>query len=153
MVETEQTNRYYCKGENPDLDKKFAQYKKLNIFAGSAVDNALSDKEGDTLVELWCKERMNPRKLDVREVLALVKFSEMILQWRKNKRREKTRIRNERARRKLRDELKKGNEEAERKLQAIKKADVLRSEKYRKVKREMRDKIKEGDVDGQCSGM
>ena len=89
MAEAEQTNRYYCKGENPDLDKKYAQYKKLNIFAGLAVDNALSDKEGDILVKLWCKERLNPQKLYVHEVVALVKFSKMILQWRRNKRREK----------------------------------------------------------------
>ena len=152
MAETEQTNRYYCKGKDLELDKKYAQYKKVNIFAGSAVDKALSDKEGDLLVALWLKERSNPRKLYVHQVSALVELTEIILQWRRN-RREKTRIRNERARRKLRDEAKKGNEEAQMKLQSIKQADVLKAEKYRNRKREMRGKTKEGDVEGQSSGV
>ena len=53
-------NDRYKKGKNSALDKRYSLYKKKNIFAGNAVDNALSDEEGDLLVKLWCKERSTP---------------------------------------------------------------------------------------------
>ena len=153
MAEADQENKSYCKGDNPELDKKFADYKKVNVFAGLAVDKALTDNEGDILVELWLKERTTPRKLYVHEVLTLVKFSEIILEWRRKKKREKTRIRKERERRKLRDEAKKGIEKAEMKLQLIKKADRLKAEKYRKLQRKMRVKSKKVDPEGESRGV
>ena len=145
-------NIKYRKGDNPELDKKLELYKKSNLFAGNAAVEALSDKEADTLVELWRKARYVPRKLTVHEVSSLVKFSEILFEWRRNKRREQTRLRKEQARRKLREAAKKGNREAVLKLESIKKADVLKSAKYRKMKCELRDKTKKGDVKGTIGG-
>ena len=88
-------NIKYRKGDNPELDKKFELYKKSNLFAGNAAVEALSDKEADTLIELWRKARYVPRKLTVHEVSSLVKFSEILFEWRRNKRREQTRLRKE----------------------------------------------------------
>ena len=70
------------------------------------------------------------------------------MSWRRRRRRELTRIRNEKARRKLRDAAKEGNVEAVIKLRSIKKADVAKSAKYRKAKKELRDKMKKSDVQG-----
>ena len=126
----------YVKGLNRKLDLKFAQYKKVNLFAGRGIDEALSDKEGNTLINLWRKERMVPRKLRFRDVSTLVEFMERILDWRSRVRREKIRIRVERSRKKLLEASKNGDKEARRKVKNKKKTDALRSSKYRNLKRE-----------------
>ena len=72
-------NDRYKKGTNSALDKRYSLYKKKNIFAGNAVDNALSDKEGDLLVKLWCKERATPWMMYTQEVSTLVEFTERII--------------------------------------------------------------------------
>ena len=132
----------YRKRQNPELDNKFELFKRADLFAGDAVDNALSQKEVDRLIKIWCKYRRAPWKLKVGEVSTLVQFTEKIFAWRRNRRRELKRVCAERARRKLKDEANKGNEDAVRKLKTIKNADVLKSLKYRKMKRKLRKKTK-----------
>ena len=139
----------YRKGDNPEPDRKFALFKKVNLFVGAAYHNALSSKEADTLIKIWTKARMVPKRLDVNEVLILVEFTEVILAWRENRRKELSRIRKERARRKLKDAAMKGSREALIKVESIKKADKLKSAKYRRKKRKLGDKTSKSDV---CRG-
>ena len=141
----------YRVGDNPELDEKFALFKKVNIFAGLAYHNELSKEEAKTLITYWGKARRVPQRLYVREVLTLVEFYERIMSWRRRRRRELTRIRNEKARGKLRDAAKEGNVKAILKLRSIKKADVAKSAKYRKAKKELRDKMKKNDVQGKMA--
>ena len=75
-----------------------------------------------------------PWALKVHEVSALVEFTERLLAYRRNVRREKTRIRVERARKKLREAANKGDAMALRKVKKKKKDDVLRSGENRKRK-------------------
>ena len=119
----------YNIGDNTELDEKFTPFKKVNVFAGLAYHNELSKEEAKTLIRLWGKARRVPRRLSVQEVSTLVEFYERILSWRRRRRRELIRIRNEKARGKLRDVAKEGNVEAEalKKLRSIKKADVAKS--------------------------
>ena len=126
----------YTEGQNRELDKKYLAYKKMNIWRGPAVSGALRGDEVDTLVDLWKKEKICPWKMSVQDVLAIVAFSERIFAWRKNVSREKTRIRAERARDKLREAVKKGDAKAIKRVRKIKKADALKSAKYRRRKRE-----------------
>ena len=73
-------NIRYRRGDNPDLDKKFTLSKKINLFTGNAVANALSETEAETLVQLWRKARYKPWKLEVNEVSNLVAFYEIIVE-------------------------------------------------------------------------
>ena len=132
----------YKKGENPELDKKFELLKNGNIFAGDAYDDALCDEEAKSLIKVWCKAQRVPQKLKVEDVKTLVNFSERIYTWRRNRKRELTRIRVERARRKLKIAANKGNEAALIKQKSIKKANALRTDKYRNMKRKLRRKTK-----------
>ena len=125
----------YEKGRNPKLDMKYAQYEKVNLFAGRAADEALSEMEGSTLIRLWRKQTQSPWKMNVQEVTDLVALTDKILSWRRNVQRERTRIRVERVRKKLRESGENGDTKALRKAMKIKKADALRSAKYRKRKR------------------
>ena len=127
----------YRKGDNPELDKKFALFKKVNLFTGDAYNEALSQKEAAKLIKVWTKARMVPKRLNVHEVLILVEFTEVILTWRENRDRELSRRRKEKARRKLKDDVRKGSRKALRKVESIKKADKLRSANYRKKKRKL----------------
>ena len=68
----------YKAGHNPTLDERYSVYRRMNIFAGDGVDAALSNKEGDLLVELWLKERQTPWKMQTKEVSTLVVFSERV---------------------------------------------------------------------------
>ena len=103
MMSTPKEKDPYRKGENKQLDMKYSQYKSVNLFAGPAIDMALSYEEGDTLLKIWRKERTMPWPLKVYEVSALVEFTKRLLAYRRNFQREKTRIRVERARKKLRE--------------------------------------------------
>lgn len=141
MIGSDEKTRYK-KGENPELDAKFELFERTNIFAGDAVDSTLSQNEIDRLIKVWAKFRQVPWQLEVGEVSTLVQFAEQIFAWRRNRRRELKRVFAGRARRKQRDEANKGNKDAVRKLKAIKKADVLKSSKYRKMKRKLRKKTK-----------
>ena len=89
----------YRKGDNPELDRKFALFKKKNLFVSRAYHEALSQKEAHTLIRVWTKARMVPKSLDVSDVSILVEFTEVILAWRENRRKELSRRRKERARR------------------------------------------------------
>ena len=42
-------NDLYVEGQNPILDKKFAAYKKMNIWAGYGLGAALREDEIDTI--------------------------------------------------------------------------------------------------------
>ena len=126
----------YKKGENPALDKGYSLYEKMSIFAGEAVDEALTDEEGNLLVKLWCKERERPRMMFTQEVSTLVEFSKTIIAWRENRKREKWRIRKERQRKKLREAAENNDAAAVKKLEKIKKAAAVVSANYRQRKRE-----------------
>ena len=141
----------YRVGDNLELDEKFALLKKVNLFAGLAYHDELSKEEAKTLIKVWGKARRVPRRLYVQEVLTLVEFYERIMSWRKRRRRELARNRNEKARGKLRDAAKKGNVKAILKLRSIKKADVAKSAKYRKAKKKLRGKMKKNDAEGKKS--
>ena len=138
----------YRVGDNPELDEKFALYKKVNLFTGDAYHDELSEEEAKTLIKLWVKARRLPHRLDVQDVSTLVEFYERIIAWRKRRRRELTRLRNEKARIKLRNAAKEGNLEALMKLRSIRKADKAKSAKYRKMKKELRDEMKKNDIEG-----
>ena len=133
----------YRKGDNVELDKKFALCKKVNLFAGQAYHDALTYNESKALIKLWSKARNVPWSLYVQEVSTLVKFYEQIMHCRRSRRRELARIRKEKARRKLRDAAKEGNAKALKKVKSIKKADRVKSAKYLKVKKKLRDQNKE----------
>ena len=130
----------YKKGDNPELDKKFEAYKKVNLFAGGAYHDALSQKEAKRLIKLWGKERRVRWRLNVQDVKTLVHFSERILTWRRYRRRELTRLRVEKARAKLKNDANKGNQAAVIKLNSIKKANALRTAKYREMRKKVRGK-------------
>ena len=53
-------NDFYVEGQNPILDKKFAAYKKMNIWAGYGLSAALRGDEVDTIIDLWKKENRCP---------------------------------------------------------------------------------------------
>ena len=141
MTGEDEKSRYRV-GDNPELDGKFAKYKKANLFAGEAYHDELSQEEAKTLIKLWGKARRLPYTLEVQDVSTLVEFHVRIIAWRKRRRREVARIRKDKARRKLRDGAKKGNRKAVLKLRSIKKADRAKSAKYRKMKKDLRDETK-----------
>ena len=85
----------YRKGENKELDLRFSQYKKVNLFAGKAYHAALSPGEADILLELWNKEQKLPWTLTVQDVTKHVEFTEKILFWRRSDREESARLRME----------------------------------------------------------
>ena len=124
----------YKKGRNPQLDLKYAQYEKVNVFAGRAVDEALSEIDGSKLVRLWLKRSKCPWRMSFQEVTDFVAFADKILAWRRNDRRERTRVRVERLRKKLREVGENGDAKALRKVK-IKKAAAVRSADHRKRKR------------------
>ena len=125
----------YKKGCNPTLDRRYLQCKKINIFAHGAADKALSEKELDLLIKLWCKRRARSQQMKTQEISTLVDLYERVTAWRKNRKSEMSRIRNERRRNKLRDAAKNGDAGAVTKLQKKKKADRLYAQNYRKKKR------------------
>ena len=125
----------YRKGENKELDLRYSQYKKVNLFVGRAYHAALSPEEANTLIKLWKKELKTPWTLKVHDVTKLAEFTERILVWRRSDRKEKARKRMENAREKLKKAAKNGDVNAIGKLKTKKKADALRSAAYRKRKR------------------
>ena len=126
----------YRKGKNKQLDLRYSQYKKVNLYAGRAYHAALSPEEANTLIKLWNKERKTPWSLKVHDVTKLAEFTEKILVWRRADRKEKARMRDETARAKLKEAAKKGDVKAIGKIKRKKKADALRSAASRKRKRE-----------------
>ena len=128
----------YRQGENKELDLRYSQYKKVNLFAGRAYHEALSPGEANTLIELWNKEQKLPWTLTVKDVTKLAEFTEKILFWRRSNRRENERLRMERVREKLKEAAKNGDENALRKVKRKRKADTVRSAANRKRKRKER---------------
>jgi len=92
----------YRKGQDIALDTKFLKYRGMRIWAGGAVNQALTKNEIDTLVKLWRKEKLSPHKLYVEDVQKLVEFSEIIRSCRRRIKREMSRRRMEKARAKTR---------------------------------------------------
>ena len=70
------------------------------------------------------------------------------MEWRRWRTRELARLRKEKERKKLRDAAKEGDAKALMKVKSIKKADRVKAAKYRKVKQNLRDKIKNDDAEG-----
>ena len=126
----------YKKGHDKDLDRKLAQYKKMNIWAGDGYLEALTDNEVKNMGELWRKERMNPGKIKTQEVIKLVKLASKIVAYRKINKREGARIRKERQRSKREKAAARGDLKAKRKIGSIKKKDRERAEKYRRRQKE-----------------
>ena len=90
------------KGQDIALDTEFLKYKGMRLWAGVAVNQALTKNEIDTLVILWKKEKLSPHKLYVEDVQKLVEFSEIIRSCRRRIKREMSRRRMEKARAKTR---------------------------------------------------
>ena len=146
VTELDEKTRYKI-GRDPELDKKFALYKKVNLFTGKAYHDALSQKEAKVLIKLSRKAEMVPWRLKVLDVLIIVEFYDRIIGWRKKRRKELARIRKERARLKLREAAKEGNADAILKLRLVKKADAAKSANYRKKKRELRKNMRKNNLD------
>ena len=135
-LEGAQDKLLYKKGLNKELDSKFAQYKKKNIWAGDGYLDALTDIEVKILGQLWRKERMTPGKIQTQEVIKLVDLTRRIDAYRKVAKREASRIRKERERRKREEASKGGDVKAKRKLESIKKKDRKIAEKYRRKQKD-----------------
>ena len=52
----------YVKGRDLQLDKRYSEYKKLNLWSGLGLSCALSKEEGDSLIDLWQKDQRIPWK-------------------------------------------------------------------------------------------
>ena len=125
----------YKKGLNKELDRKYAQYKKKNIWAGDGHLEALTDIEVKILGKLWRKERMTPGKIQTQEMIKLVDFTRRIDAYRKIVKREASRLRKERESK--REEAAKGVDvKAKRKIESIKKKDRKSAEKYRRKQKD-----------------
>ena len=128
-------NARYQKGANSKLDKEYDLYKTMRLWRGNAISRALSEEEIDVLVCLERKERETPKKLSVQDVSTLTEFSGRISLCRQGISREKTRLRKEREREKLREAAKKGCSKAKRKLKNQKVAGAKRSVYYRQKRK------------------
>ena len=126
----------YKKGLNKELDRKFAKYKRKNIWAGDGHLEALTDIEVKILGKLWRKERMTPGKIQTQEVIKLVDFTRRIDAYRKIAKREASRLRKERERSKREEAAKGGDVKAKRKIESIKKKDRERAGKYRRKQKD-----------------
>ena len=104
----------YREGEDINLDTAFSKYKRMRLWAGGALTEALTQNEIDTLVKLWKKAKLSPRKLYVEDVQKLVELSDLIRSCRRRNKREKSRRRMEKARAKIRKEGKCQGEEISR---------------------------------------
>ena len=134
----------YVKGQDLQLDKKYSEYKKLNLWRGVGLSRALSKEEGDSLIDLWNKDQRTPWRLTVQDVSILVELSARISLYRINLKREKARLRKERSREKMRNAARAGDPEACRKIKKIKIADRKRVAKYYELKRKSKRKISIG---------
>ena len=105
----------YVKGRDLQLDKRYSEYKKLNLWRGLGLSLALSKEEGDSLIDLWHKDQRTPWKLTVQDVSTLVELSARISLYRINMKREKARLRKERSREKMRNAAREGDPKACRK--------------------------------------
>ena len=128
-------NARYQKGANSKLDKEYDLYKTMRLWRGNAISRALSEEEIDVLVCLERNERETPKKLSVQDVSTLTEFSGRISLCRQGISREKTRLRKEREREKLREAAKKGCSKAKRKLKNQKVAGSKRSVYYRQKRK------------------
>ena len=57
----------YKKGQNKELDKKVRMYKKISVWSGHAISEALTEEEIKMMVTLWRKEKQKPWKLSVQD--------------------------------------------------------------------------------------
>ena len=72
----------YVKGENPELDKGFEEYKKMRFQAGCACYEALSNEEVDVMIKLWKKATMTRRALSINDVRQIVvRFAFCVISW------------------------------------------------------------------------
>ena len=126
----------YRKGQDTALDKEFSRYKQMRLWSGSALDEELTKDEAKTLVRLWSKVKITPRKLYVEDVKMLVGFACRIRGYRTRVKKEMSRRRKQRARAKLRKAAWSGDAEAKKKIENIKISDRKKFSKYYKRKRD-----------------
>ena len=124
----------YSKGKDTCLDKEFMKYKRMQLWSGKALE-VLTDEETDIMAKLQRKEKLTPRKLTVQDISKLVEFAARIRAYRVAAQREKSRVRMERAREKLRKAAEQGDLFAIRKIENIKKTDRKKNAKYYKEKK------------------
>ena len=58
----------YKKGLNKELDKKVRMYKKISVWSGPAISEALTEEE----IKIVRKEKQTPWNLSVQDVSTLV---------------------------------------------------------------------------------
>ena len=80
----------------------------MRLWSDIALNQSLSEEEIDVLVSLERKERETPLKLSEQDVSTLTEFASRIRLCSQGISREKTRLRKEREREKLRETTKKG---------------------------------------------
>ena len=98
LLAASQNKLHYRKGDDSNLDKGYSRYQRMRLWSAGAVDDALTEEEANTLVKLWRKESITPRKLTVEDVKTLAEFSCQIDSYRRRVKREQSRRRQERAR-------------------------------------------------------
>ena len=119
----------YRRGKDTNLDKEYSRYKRMRLWSVYGPDEALTEKEAESLLKLWKKERLTPRKLTVQDVKTLVDFASHVRSHRGRVKKEQARRRKERQRAKLRKAARNGDDEAKRKICNIKISDKKRFSK------------------------
>ena len=125
----------YRKGVYEDLDKKWEQCIKMQVFTGDAYKEALTDKEIDDLYEMWKKKRLKPRILTFREVATYVQHAERIADYRRRVKVERARFRRAQSRDKMKSAASKGDISAKKRLEYIKKTNRENMAKKRKQRK------------------
>ena len=125
----------YQKGEHEDLDKKWEQFRTIHVFKGLGFSEALIREEQDTLLKIWRIKKLRPWKLTFGDVSTWVKLSERIVDYRKRVQRGNARLRNSRARKKLKAAARQGDDAAKEKIESIKKSKREYMSKVRSKKR------------------
>ena len=124
-------NVLYKRGENPELDKRYDQFRKMRIWSGPAYSEALSEKEVDILIKVWRIYSIRPRRLCVGDVLKVVGFADRVREYRIRVKRIRARTRKVKSRRKLAAAVKKKDPRAIIKFENIRKSAAKRASKRR----------------------
>ena len=92
MSSSEETSLYQ-KGKDRDLDRRFEQLQKKQLWQGFSFIDALSTEEINILVKLWKKMKYKYRHLTFQDVSKLVELATRIEECRRWQKRETTRRR------------------------------------------------------------
>ena len=126
----------YQEGIHEDLDNKWQQYRRVQVFKGQGLSKALTTKEQETLLKIWRIKKLRPWKLTFREVSTWVKLSERVIDYRKRAQRENARLRNNEFRERLKAAARKGDKVAKERIKAIKKSNRDNMSNMRRKKKE-----------------